>query len=1214
MSKINCCGTTYSAHNYARHIKTEKHQQWLKETISKMENALHDARELMYKNGMYFPEVSNMRSTIDQYKKQLIDDDTSNVNTSNVNTSNVNTSNVNTSNVVNDADLYQRIKSIDGIKIQKQFGDDDKLVTLNIRIEKGSSVDHYRNNLKTFHEVLEKITRSHKVSLSCKAKFTKKTDESEKIHSIQSHTNVVLSHNQISDVLNKCFSFLVDQIEERYFEGSGLSLDRILHMDLHIYMTKVKKGACHKALPFKTKAVINVKNNDEKCFLWSLLAALHPPVNDSVSRVTSYKKYESEIKIEKYPVHITDIPKIEMDNNLRINVFEVSGNGDKISDYTFDPLYISDKVGNKEIDILYYQNHYMYLKRIELFFRSDKTQHGNFLCRRCMNGFKREKTLVRHQLKCEEHDYCKITFPENNILTYTKHNFRNFIPFVIYADFESITCYSTEKGKPQKAAAVGAYLCSRLPELVPSQYFHNRSENVIAVFCDWLVALEKSFRLLLERNIPLLMSPEDTYHFNMAQFCYYCNGYLGNDRVRDHDHLTGRYRGAAHNQCNLLARKDSFIPIFFHNLTHYDAHLFIKELATKPKKIKLLAKNKEVYISFSYGCLRFLDSYRFLNGSLDNITESMNDDDFKIIRSMYPNYEDFKLLRRKGSVPYSFYMSHDSFKETDLKPEMFYNELKGEMEPLSTYEKAKEVWDHFKCNNHGEFIDLYLQSDVLLLADCFERFRSVNMNNFLIDPCYCYSASGLTWEAGLKYTNIKLELLTDIDILLFFETSIRGGISGVMGSRYVKSDSENKLLYIDANNLYGWAMMQHLPHSEFRMYELPYPVEKEDILRLPDEGEIGYFFEVDLDYPNSIKEHTKHFPFCPEMMFIEDDELSEYQKSLLSDKRTKSKKLMLTEKNKRNYIVHYRLLKCYLNHGMILRKVHKVVSFKQSKWLKPYIELNTINRMNSTTNFERDYFKLLNNSFFGKTCENIRNRKDVHLVSDECVAAKLHNKPNFESENILDKNLTEISMRRCTMKFNKPVYLGATILELSKLLMYYFYYDVLIPHFGGIGNIELLYMDTDAFVLKLRTNDLTSDLLKLKDHFDFSNYPKDHILYDTTKSKIPGYFKDELCGKEMTEFIALKSKMYAYKTEQDDEIKKLKGINRTAVERDVKFSDYYDSLISKKSYHHTVRNLISDKHDIYLKEEDKLGLDPFDDKRYILDDGISTLPFGLIGI
>ncbi|WP_375703111.1 DNA polymerase, partial [Bartonella sp. CL34QHWL] len=381
------------------------------------------------------------------------------------------------------------------------------------------------------------------------------------------------------------------------------------------------------------------------------------------------------------------------------------------------------------------------------------------------------------------------------------------------------------------------------------------------------------------------------------------------------------------------------------------------------KNLKLLAKSPEEYISFQFGCFKFLDSYRFLQSSLDNITKSMTDDDFKITRHQFPNTTDFKLLRKKGSVPYSFYTSHESYNVTYLEKSMFFDELKNEMAPDSAYDEAKVIWDHFKISNHGEYIDLYLKTDVILLADLFEKFRDVNLNYFQIDPCHCYSAPGLTWQAGLKYTGINLELLTDTNILLTFEKAIRGGISGVMGTRHIKADESHKLLYIDANNLYGWAMMEPQPYGSFEMIDNSTQndshISKEQIMAIPSDSEVGYFLEVDLEYPGNIKFKSRNFPFCPESLFIEDDELSPYQRELLGDdKRSNVEKLILTQKDKTNYIVHYRMLQFYLKHGMVLKRVHSVIRFKQSKWLAPYIDFNTKRRMDSKTDFEKDYFKL----------------------------------------------------------------------------------------------------------------------------------------------------------------------------------------------------------------------------------------------------------------
>ena len=1143
-----------------------------------------------------------------------------------------------------DPEVCEQIKSIEGVEIIDNF----KNVTLYITMMKeAKDINEYKEKLD---EVLSKITDfHHKISISAKVEFYK--GEEVVTHGIQMPMTAITSHQQMKEVLAWQLKNIDIHIGERYFQGSGLSLHKILSCDLWLCRYKKTKGGHHIELPFKTPAVINVKSNDEKCFLWSLLAALYPPTNHRCEE-SSYRKYQHELKIDAdFPICVqSDVPKIEKDNNLAINIFGLSSPSSPsapkftIKDCSLEPLYLSKRnaevhEGNAEVhersevpersevhevNLLYYKEHYMCLKDANAFYT---TGDGNkkHLCTSCMNTFCYKEALENHKKRCEEHDYCEIRLPspEKASLHFKNGHFKNRVPFAVYADFESISephhqqlGNKTRKLIKQKAAAVGAYIHSDYPDLLKGYYWSRRTEDVVDVFCGFLVSLNNTFYKLLQTNIPLEMTEADERNFRAAADCYYCDGNLGGDRVRDHDHFTGKYRGPAHNQCNLNARKVNFVPVFFHNLSHYDAHLFIKQLLNKltPKQkqyFKVLPKTSEEYISFQFGCIRFLDSYRFLQGGLDAVTKSMADEDFKITKRFHPNEEDFKLLRKKGAVPYSFYTSHDSFKETTLTHEMFFDELKNEMEPEAVFLKAKETWDHFGCPDHGRFIDLYLKSDVLLLADLFERFRAVNLKYFGIDPCHCYSAPGLTWQAGLKYTDINLGLLTDIDTLLAFEKGIRGGISGVMGTRRAAADEHHKLLYVDANNLYGWAMMQNQPYGSFERVEVTGKIEVEDILAISENSPWGYFFEVDLEYPENIKSTSKNFPFCPESLFIKDDELSPYQIQLLEgEKRPRVEKLVLTQKTKLRYIVHYRLLQFYLQRGMILKKVHSLISFKQRKWLESYIDFNTKRRMDATTDFEKDYFKLMNNAFYGKTCENIRNRTNVSLVTDAGEALKMHANPRFQAVNIFDQSAQAVIMRKTSILFDKPIYIGTTVLELSKLLMYKFYYETLQPYFGE-KNLELLYQDTDSFVLKIRTDDLQKDLMELKDHFDFSNYPKDHPLYDASKKKVPGYFKDELAGEEMTEFIALRSKMYAYKT-KDREEKRLKGIGKNVVKKHITFDDYLDSLDNRKTFRHKMRTLRSEKHEMYIEEVEKKSLSPFDDKRYIMADGVTTYPFGLV--
>ena len=218
-------------------------------------------------------------------------------------------------------------------------------------------------------------------------------------------------------------------------------------------------------------------------------------------------------------------------------------------------------------------------------------------------------------------------------------------------------------------------------------------------------------------------------------------------------------------------------------------------------------------------------------------------------------------------------------------------------------ERTNKIIQTFNIKNGEELTQLYLKSDVILLADVFEKFILSSYEQFKINPLYCVSLPGYTWECGLKYTNIKLQTLQDKDMILLLENNIRGGISSVMGDRYVKSDENKKILYIDANNLYGWAMSQYLPYDDIKFDN---NVKLEDILNTPDDSEIGYFVECDLKYPDNIKKKQNIFHFVLKINFSPQDKFTDYMNEMKPDNYTQCKKLICDWTDKKNYLVHYR--------------------------------------------------------------------------------------------------------------------------------------------------------------------------------------------------------------------------------------------------------------------------------------------------------------------
>ena len=279
--------------------------------------------------------------------------------------------------------------------------------------------------------------------------------------------------------------------------------------------------------------------------------------------------------------------------------------------------------------------------------------------------------------------------------------------------------------------------------------------------------------------------------------------------------------------------------------------------------------------------------------------------------------------------------------------------------------------------------------------------------------------------------------------------------------------------------------------------------------------------------------------------------------------------------------------------------------------------MNTALRTKATSSFEKDFFKLANNSVFGKTMENVRNRVDIRLVNSKEKFLKLASKPNYHSCTIFSENLVAVHMKRTKLVLNKPMYLGMSILDISKNLMYDFHYNYIKPKYGDKS--KLLFTDTDSLCYEIRTNDVYEDISPdVHRLFDTSNYPKDHTDRDGYTScipkgvnkKVPGLFKDECGGKQMTEFIGLRPKLYPTNVEGVGESKRCKGVKGSTVKNDIALADYGECLYSGKSQKRSMCVIRSRHHELGRERITKVALCPKDDKRVILEDKISTLTIG----
>ena len=286
--------------------------------------------------------------------------------------------------------------------------------------------------------------------------------------------------------------------------------------------------------------------------------------------------------------------------------------------------------------------------------------------------------------------------------------------------------------------------------------------------------------------------------------------------------------------------------------------------------------------------------------------------------------------------------------------------------------------------------------------------------------------------------------------------------------------------------------------------------------------------EVDLHYPASLHDYHQDFPLAPSKNIVEYDWLSDYQVNLRESHNlppSKVPKLLQTFFDKEHYVLHYKLLKLYVNLGLVVRKMHRVLQFTQNNWLTSYITLNSEKRQAASNKFEESFYKLMNNAVYGKNCESKRRRMKIELTRDARRTLTIVSKFEFEKFKVFGENMAALSSRPRKIYWDTPTIVGATILDLVKYYLYQFHYGTMQSSF----DCQLLYSDTDSLLYRINCEDLYRELKEsnVLDQFDFSNYPEDHELYSEENKRVVLKFKDEFAGDYIKEFICLKPKLYS---------------------------------------------------------------------------------------
>lgn len=665
----------------------------------------------------------------------------------------------------------------------------------------------------------------------------------------------------------------------------------------------------------------------------------------------------------------------------------------------------------------------------------------------------------------------------------------------------------------------------------------------------------------------------------------------------------------------------------------------------------------------------FVDSIRLMttggsDSSLSSFMDSLSkrektDKDAYKYMKLYFGEEDAEFLKQKNPYPYEF-VKEDSSLDTPIDKitkDNFNSKLTDKQISDKEFEFFKTATSRMHCKTLRDYHNVYLAVDVLALADVVCAFRKISYERFGIDPLYFFTLASYTKQAMFKSLGVKLPLITNANIYRMLENNKRGGMSGIMkryaraNNKYMKpltitrngkeetieydpSKPSTFLIDLDMNALYTHTMSGLLPDTAPEQISEKGFIE-ENIMGLDENGEDCYFLLIDGYFPPECHDKLNDYTPMPVHKITDYAELSSRSVEMneaYGAKQFKTRKLCNTLEKRERYLVHFRHLKLSIRLGFKVTKVHKVFKCHQSKWMAHFMEENTRQRMIAAgmgDDFLVAFYKAICNIMYGKMIECCRNRDSVTVRCTErktkygnasavkSIIRSLALLPTDKQNlHVLNDNFVAVQKIKPVVTLNMPEHVGFGILEISKVIMYEFYYDVLQNMYGD--KMQLLFTDTDSLMIEVETEDFYEDMKKMGlDKFDCSSFPKDHRLFSNENRKIAGKMKLEHAGEQIVEFIGLRPKMYSMIFDSDNCDgaprcdMRAKGVSHVA-RKHITHEKYYNTLMDFNAPLPVCESfaLRSKNHTIQMVRDIKIALAANDDKRYILEDGIHTRAHG----
>ena len=580
------------------------------------------------------------------------------------------------------------------------------------------------------------------------ARYDKQDEDGQLLDETELFNNLNINQNLTqSDLDNINITFPLErQIQQQEMKDIGWRFDKLFSMTIYFYKTSEMNGSNYIKLPLRSNAILNIENNDKYCLLWSILASLYPCNNNHPNRVSNYRLYFNELNIQGFDftngVKCSHFHRFNELNNLSVNIFEVNFYQDQNQwKHKLLPIEVSENDSDRVIDLGIYKNHYILIKKLDVFLGD---HNKKFICRRCLCSYTSEYMLIKHKPKCENYDITSIKISNESHLHWKKKFRKNHLYFRIYADFEadnekdkSILGNKTTNIYKQNPVLNGYHIVSELEDILKSDYYQSPlGYNNVDWFVNEVIKLENKMAFYFKNtNKDIIMTPEDEEDYKNINVCRFCEKFIESDEARDHCHLTGNYRGPAHSICkiNVTQKQSNFIPFIFHNFSNYDCHMFFKKLVDKKNdkvKFDIIPKTNEEYISMTYGCIRFIDSYRFLSSGLDSLVKNLDEDDFKILKKEFP--DKWQYLNKKLAYTYEYSNSIDDYNKPvhNLENKDFFSKLKNKCPDDKEIDRTREINKKFNIKNGEELTQLYLKSDVILLADVSEKFIKISVEEY----------------------------------------------------------------------------------------------------------------------------------------------------------------------------------------------------------------------------------------------------------------------------------------------------------------------------------------------------------------------------------------------------------------------------------------------------------------------------------------------------